>query len=139
MAATDPKHKTLRVGASILIRRTDGSNRVYKATCTEADGHGLGLMAEAVLAVGEVVEVLAAHKHEKPRRARILYRTANLYGLDWVNSPTEETAPQPPGPERLAVARQLLENLKVAYHSLSLKERAAVRRALCERISPAAA
>jgi hypothetical protein len=53
--------------------------------------------------------------------------------LDWLPEPAPEVAPDSISPERLAAARKLLEDLRTAYHSLSLAERNAVRRVLEEQ------
>lgn len=133
--ATVPTGWDNRAEKSIRIRRTDGSNRIHEATCTEGCRPGVGLSATARFAVGEVVELLGGDGPDgsHARRARVLFRRGDVYGLDWLPDPAPEVAPDAASPERLAAARKLLEDLKTAYHSLSLAERRAVRRVLHEQ------
>ncbi|MFB3915095.1 MAG: PilZ domain-containing protein [Terriglobales bacterium] len=68
----------------VRVYRTDGSNRMYEAHCSDVNEKGLRVHVPATFVVGEVVALvfLAGGDDRKRRRlARVLYRTSDHYGL----------------------------------------------------------
>jgi hypothetical protein len=70
------------------VYRTDGSERVYRAECTEVTDKGARLqIAGARFSVGEVVELHFSHDRDgERRRARVIYRTTDEYGLTFLHA-----------------------------------------------------
>lgn len=67
----------------VHVYRTDGSNRMYEASCSDLSEEGIRLRVAASFVVGEVVALAfaTAKTDRRQRLARVLYRTADHYGL----------------------------------------------------------
>lgn len=132
LATAGNRGRNVRVGAQILLRRTDGSNRKHEATCTEVNSQNIGLCVKAHFVVGEVVELVCGKNSTKEagRRARVMYRMADRYGLSWLTETAPGATVSPDAFARIAAARKLLAELKAAYDTLPAPHRGAVREAL---------
>jgi hypothetical protein len=135
LAATIDGNWPFRAGHPILVRRTDGSNRIHHATCTDVNHRGIGFVAKTVFVVGEVVELLIGHgegKEAKKHRARVLFRMRDRYGLGLLAEHPAQGSPQLTSTERLEAARKLLTQLKTSYEALPEQHRQVIRNTLCE-------
>ena len=84
MNLSNGKYRNTHTGAGLRIRRTDGSNRIYEATCTDINAKSIGFRSQAIFVVGEVIELVFSNPGGEGivrQRARVVYRTSDRYGL----------------------------------------------------------